>query len=651
MSALTTFVRAELRTLGRWLREPWLWLLIAAMVVLGGLAYRAPFAYRLDIGGSPPVASNCVADDVFDRPYIAGFNQPDSEYDVPRAECQSATVAYRWAFENARVHFPGVGHAPLRADLSLVALPPAAAPMTSTVSLGDTPLLTLPLSRARATYHLLLPATGSGDLDLRFHTIAIQPPGDPRELAFAADALSVSTVTAAMPDWTQLALLGAITGLGYGLLRRWSLPARWAALSLGLAVVTLAALLVWQRLGLTLVTPRVAAVLLAGYGLSILLEPLARGLAHVIGIVPSVLEVRTVTALIVLAWLIRVLGLLHPQTYSSDIGLNANNLLQLTRGDIFFTEDLPGEAGGGPAPYPPGQYIALLPLQLLTNNTNGLITVANALADSASILWLWLILRALGQRPVAAWFAGGIYIFAGPLLTSLSVGEMANIWGQALVLPWVLVLLRWRQQAVPDLLLGATTAIVLLGHFGVLLSLLAFGVALALVWLLQREARVWRLILIGAGALLGVTLLYYSAPLLLSAILDRPPAPPASTTAAQRIMREAGELLRLDGAIGPLLTALSLAGMALAWRRNRVLGGVLLAWWLAILLSWATLLFSQQALRWESFIFPAIALGGGIALAELWCRTRMLKLSAALLTLALLISGGVWWIDRLISYR
>lgn len=648
------FVRAELRTLGGWLREPWLWLLIAAMLGLGGLAYRAPFAYRLDIGGSPPVASNCVADDVFDRPLISGFNLPDSEYDVPRAECQSATVAYRWAFEDARMALPGIGQAPLRADLAVVALPPAAEPMTSTITLGDTPLLTLPLSRPRATYHLLLPATGSGDLDLRFHTSAIQPPGDPRKLAFAADALSVSTLAPAMPDWTQLGLLGAIVGMGYGLLRRWALPARWAALTLGLAIVGLATLLVWQRLGLTLATPRIAALLLAGYALSILLEPLARGLADLIRIVPSTLEVRVVTALIVVAWLIRAIGLLHPQTYSSDIGLNTNNLIQLTRGDVVFTENLPGEAGGGPAPYPPGQYITLLPLQLFTSNTNGLITVANALADSLAILWLWLILRAAGQPPVAAWFAGGIYLFAAPLLVSLSVGEMANIWGQALVLPWTLVLLRWRQRSASlssDLLLGATTAIVMLGHFGVLLSLLAFGVALALVWLIQREPRVWRLILIGGAALLGVTLIYYSSPLLLSAILDRPPAPPTSTTAVQRIAREAGELLRLDGAIGLILTALGLGGLALVWRRSQALGGLLLAWWLAMLLSWATLLFSQQALRWESFIFPAIALGGGIALAELWCRTTVLRLSAALVTAALLVSGGVWWIDRLISYR
>jgi hypothetical protein len=651
LNSLTTLLRAELHTLGRSLQEPALWLLLAAMLLLAALAYRAPFAATIDIGGSPPVASNCIADDVFDRPYIDGFNLPDSEYDVPRARCQEATVAYRWAFANAGVTLPGVGRAPLRADLSIVALPPAAAPITSTWSLGETPLLTLPLDRPRATYHLLLPRSPSADLELRFQSSAIQPPGDPREIAFAADALSVGSLGPAQPDWRQLGLLAAIAALGYGLLRRWSLPMRWAALILAIVVLLLAALLLWQRLGLTLATARIAALLLAGYALTIVLEPLARSLARLLDFAPSAVELRSVGALIVLAWLIRALGLLHPQTYSSDIGLNVNNLLQLTRGDVIFTENLPGEAGGGPAPYPPGQYIALLPFQLFTDETNLLLTVGNALADSAAILWLWLILRSFGQPPPAAGFAAALYLFAAPLLTSLSVGEMANIWGQSLVLPWAMVLLLWRRKRVPDLLLGATTGIVLLGHFGVLLSLLSLGAALLLVWLFEREARVWRLIGIGGAALLLVALLYYTAPPLLSALLDRPAAPPTTSTAAQRIWREAAELLLLSGVIGPLLAMLGLAGLVLAWRRCRELGSLLLAWWLSVLLSWATLLISQQALRWESFIFPALALGGGIALADLWSRSQLLRLTAVLLTAALLLSGGLWWIDRLISYR
>jgi hypothetical protein len=636
--------------LWRWLREPWLWLLVGAMAVLGGLAYRAPFAYTLDIGGSPPVASNCVANDVYDRPYIEGFNIPDSEYDVPRTECQSATVAYRWAFEHAGIHLPGIGSGALSANLSTVALPPATQPMTSTWSLDSTPLLTIPLARPRATYHVLLPARASGNLDLGFQTPAIQPPGDPRSIAFAADVLSIATLSLIAPDWWQIGLLCAIVGILYGLLRRW-LAARWAALGGALAALVLAVLLIWQRLGLTSSTTQLACVLLAGYGLSILLEPLAASLACKIGLVPTSFETRVITALIVAAWLIRVIGLLHPQTFSSDVGLNANNLRGLTRGEIIFTEALPSEAGGGPAPYPPGQYVTLLPLRLLNDDLNPLLQITNALVDSAAIMWLWLILRSSGQPPIAAYFAGAIYLFARPLLLSLSVGEMANVWGQALVLPWMLALLLWRQGRVSDLLLGAITAIVLLGHFGVLLALLAFGAALAIVWLAQRDPKLWRLVLIGGVALGGVALLYYTDAELLHAVLDRPAAALDATTATQRVAREAGKLLRIDSSIGPLFTLLGLGGLIVAWRRCPTLGGLLLAWWLAVLLSWATLLISRQALRWESFIFPAIALGSGLVLGELWCRRTILKLSAATATLALVGLGGFWWIDRLLTYR
>ena len=390
---------------------------------------------------------------------------------------------------------------------------------------------------------------------------------------------------------------------------------------------------------------------MAGYGLSILLELPAAGLARKIGLTTTPFEARVISALIVVAWLIRVIGLLHPQAFSSDVGLNANNLRGITQGSIIFTEALPSEAGGGPAPYPPGQYVSLLPLRLLSDDLNPLLEIANALVDSGAILWLWLILRSSAQPPIAAYFAGATYLFARPLLLSLSTGEMANVWGQALVLPWMLALLLWRQGHVSDLLLGVTTTIVLLGHFGVLLSLLAFGAALVVIWIVQRNPKLWRLLLIGGAALGAAALLYYTDSELLRAVLDRPAAPLDATTAAQRVGREAGKLLRSDSSIGPLFTLLGLGGLIVAWRRCPTLNSLLLAWWLAVLLSWATLLISRQALRWESFIFPAIALGSGLLLGELWCRRVILKLSAATATLALLGLGGLWWIDRLLSYR
>src|SRR3712207_8720228 len=55
------------------------------------------------------------------------------------------------------------------------------------------------------------------------YTTLCRSPGDPRDLAFAADALSVRSLARPAPDWTQLALLAATVALSYGALRRWTL--------------------------------------------------------------------------------------------------------------------------------------------------------------------------------------------------------------------------------------------------------------------------------------------------------------------------------------------------------------------------------------------------------------------------------------------
>ena len=178
--------------------------------------------------------------------------------------------------------------------------------------------------------------------------------------------------------------------------------------------------------------------------LSLLLVPLLAGLAAVLGSAVPTGEVRALSSLVMLAWVIRLGGLLHPQSYTSDLGLHMHNLENLIRGEVIFTEDLPARAGGGPAPYPPAQYVMLAPWSLLANSEQTT-RIGNTLADSLVIVALWLLLRTAGAPAMVACFTAGLYLFATPLLNALSIGEMANVWGQALVAPLALMLLRWRQ--------------------------------------------------------------------------------------------------------------------------------------------------------------------------------------------------------------
>lgn len=628
-------------------REPGLWVLMGAMLVCGGLAYRAPFLFALDVGGGSPTSDGCYASKIYDLPYLRGFNIAP-EFDVPPERCAAATRAYRWAFDDASIQLRGIGRSSMLFKLVVVGQPRPEA-VTSAWQLDEEPLAAVSIAPHPRTYHLLLPPNASSDLNLRFQTLAFQSLPDPRPLAFAVDRMEVATLGSTMPAWPLLSALGLVVGLAYHRLRRWAAPMYVAALVCSLLVVLLAALLVWQRLALTMFVPRLVVLGALGYGLSVVLEPLTSGFAARLGIAAPKREVQLVVGLFVLAWLIRALGLFHPQTYHSDRGLHENNLRGVTRGDIIFTEPLPAEAGGGDAPYPPGGYITLAPLQLLGLSPEHVLVAGNALADSLAVVWLWLLLKFVGAGSRAGLLAGVLYLFARPLLLMMSVGELANVWGQVLILPWILTLVLWQGGRAHPLLLGTVTAWVLLGHSGVFLSLALFSGTLGLLWLLQRHPLVWRL-----AATLGLTLLlvvggYYTA--FIDEVVGRPSPPPPTTTFAQRLGFELSELTRWNGQLGPLLTLLGIAGVGLAWQRNRRLAQLLLVWWLATLGSWATLLTSAQTLRWEAFVFPALVLGGAYVLNALWRHGQLGQWLTTGIVTSVLVMGCIQWITRLATYN
>lgn len=640
----------EARLLIGSLRSPWPWLLVATMLIGGMLVYRAPFRVALDIGGSP--GRDCFTTGQFDRPYIGGFNtggaNDGAEFELAGDRCANAKIAYRWAFEDARIVFPAVGRAPFAVTLQTARGRPDDQPVASAMEINNAPLLALPLRPDPRSYHVLTPPAGS-DFDLRFQTPTVPLSGDERSLAFAADRVALASLAAPAPDWAELGVLGLVVGLAFVLLRRWSLPTLRAALVGALLVGALLLVFLWLRLGLTSYTSAILALLVVAYALTMLLEPLLAALARRCGVIAARGEIRVVVALVVLAWLIRVLGLFHPLAFSSDTGLHVNNLLDVTKGEVIFTEGLPEQAGGGDAPYPPAQYIMLLPLQLLRLPPETLVIAANALADSLAIAWLWLLARVAGGSRTAAIASGVFYLFATPLLRSLLTGEMANVWAQALVLPWIIAVVLWRQERVGSIGLGLITAVVLLSHSGVLLSALAFAAALALLWLPKRDPLVWRWSLIVGVAVIVVGIGFYSA--FTDILLNRPNAPPPATSLLQRLLREPSDLLQWDGAIGPLLALLGLSGLLIAIRRRHPLADLLLAWWIGALLSWATLLISEQALRWEAFLFPAIAIGSGLVIASLWQRFGAWRWIAAATMSSAIALGGALWLHRLITYR
>ena len=69
-----------------------------------------------------------------------------------------------------------------------------------------------------------------------------------------------------------------------------------------------------------------------------------------------------------------------------------------------------------------------------------------------------------------------------------------------------------------------------------------------------------------------------------------------------------------------------------------------MAWLGSTALSLGSLLWTQQALRWEAFLFPALAVLGGRALAGLHRQGRIGRGAAyATLTVACLRGAALWY--------
>jgi hypothetical protein len=118
-----------------------------------------------------------------------------------------------------------------------------------------------------------------------------------------------------------------------------------------------------------------------------------------------------------------------------------------------------------------------------------------------------------------------------------------------------------------------------------------------------------------------------------------------------RLRNELAGAFGLAGSVGPLLGLLAPAGLILLVRDMRLrdtigvaLGPLLVAWCLSTIVSLGTLLWTQQALRWEAFLFPALALCGGIALAGLHHHGRLgMAVAYALLGLSCVRGASLWY--------
>ncbi len=700
--ALTLLARrVDLRALG---------LLLLLGLLLWTLAYQVPLYLHLAVGGD---SSTHRRED--DAPFLTGVNasEPAQKGQFVWWDLDDGN-SYRWVTSAAALEVPGLGGGRWRVTLIAGSGRPDGTPAISTWTTGPQRLADLVITAAPRAYHIPATTSAAGDLRLELQTQPYTSANDPRDLGFVLYDVRVAPLTTGprLPALAQLGWLAATLLLLYPLVRWLGLALR-PTLILALAYLLLTALLlVTHRFALTLFTPTMAGLVVSGWVLAVGLR-LPYAAQQSFGSTRSAYDLQaarrdrqynTVVALLLLACAIRLGGMLHPHARFSDHRLNANNLLEVALGNIYIMEGLPADAGGGDAPYPPAVYLMLAPLQLVAApdiDSRVLIVQSGvALLDSLVLVLLWLLLRQAGLGTRAALFGAACYLAPAPLLVSFSIGEYANIGGQALLLP-ALALLAWRIARMPTVMPATTLtgnvedlddkprgytrtcwwlpllSVGFLGHLGVtlaagLLLLSAWGLAVV-GWVRRRISgrgcycfQVGALMRGGALAIIVVGVLYYSAPTFAPFFADRlagtagnsrmsawPLLPTIGQIIGNAIARyqQIVPFLAVSGLVG--LPGLLLLQTGRSCPARRGLAALLAAWWLGTLLALIglpLLMGASQGIRWPHFLYPALCLGAGPVLAALWRRGLAGQLVAGGMLVMTLSYGLSVWIIQIRDY-
>jgi hypothetical protein len=663
--------------------------LLAAGLLLWVGAYQVPFAQTLPIGGDLELKRRQD-----EAPFLTGINgsePPDQVRDPDLAACQddppphglrcriwwwelaerTGQRPYRWTTAETTLLVPGVGTGRYLIELSAGGAP-GGSPVTLVSAGGPRYELNIPQGDPRR-YRILAVTNAAGDLQLSMRTTPFVAPNDPRELGFVLYELRTRSAESAprSPAWPQLGWLSlTVAALYLGALAAgagvWG-----ASLLAALAVGAAAWSLLFQRPTLTLFTPLLATLSVSGATVTMAAAVAMRRRRRLRGLAP-------VVGLVMSAWALRVAGMLHPHAIFSDSAMQANKLFAASLGDVFLTAGLPGAAGGGLAPYPPALFLILMPLQLFAPVEHGarivLVQAGSAMLDSLVAALIWFVLRRCGLGSRAALFGAAAYLLPTAALESFSIGELANLGGQALAMPFLAMLAiglaspLFGRSYWPLALLSAALSLALVAHSGVTLSL---GALVATVWTLGVAGVVLghpgplslkRLSLVIAFGLSFALLFYYSAPIYLERVLGGERSDPGGRSLPV-ILRET--TLGILGFIPPgprsrpipsLLSLSAIAGLALLWAGRSLRPGtaslrlVLAAWWAATLITQSLLLVANQGVRWGLFLYPALCLSAGPLLAALWRRGRAGRLVAALTLTAIISFGLGQWVVQLRDY-
>lgn len=484
---------------------------ILATLVLVVLAYQVRPTYAIGIGS--PV----------DTSIVRGFNTPEL---MPGDVRQP----FRWTTEESFVTLRDVGRQDFNVVLTASGFrPEGQEPATLKVDVGGRTVLDVEPAPQLTNYSFQVSRDdiSDGTLVLRLSSNTFVPPDDPNPRPLGVVVTGVLVEPGANPDRfiepplrviIGLVCAAALMGLILALLG-------WGVGVVGVGSALVGGLAAWllatNRLWLTSdrwyeVWPQ---VLLAGA----IFVSLVAGAGWLIQRLTKVrwplLDRRVLLSMMLLAFVVRLAGQLHPLIYIMDLIFHSHRFDTVQTGQLLFTIRS-DEWGGHETFYLPTSYVFMLPLQWLLSDqllVIRLFTVALGTLG-AGLLYL-LVMASLGDRR-AALLASGLYVVMPISVLPYSWGITSNLFGEFFALCALTILVTCYRYLKPLSLAFLALLLVLLpallSHPGVVqLTGVAVGLT-GLLWIAFGRiseprtrrtvpAGVWVLI----ALLLGVGLTYF----------------------------------------------------------------------------------------------------------------------------------------------
>ena len=289
---------------------------------------------------------------------------------------------------------------------------------------------------------------------------------------------------------------------------------------------------------------------------------------------------------------------------SSDVLMHVRMLNDVMLGKLYFTAQLPCEAGGQFTPYPIISYLIAAPIAALSDERWWHIAVlqnGGIFVNALAVLYMIRICRQYNFKPQTLLIMTLFTVNNMFLMRALHIGEISNSWAHGL---YIIAVLSWFDQRTTMSLRVLMAALVMLTHTGIIITFLTtLGVYSLFKWVTERKTPIHEMLALAIATSIAATLYFSQFATLLWNNPGIPNCPPNYPLT-----------VRFSTITDNWPWTLVIAGMLGVFFNVRTpIRTMLIIGFSAAIMAWAMLLFRDQTVRWAIALVPFVALS-----ASLW---------------------------------